>query len=103
METVLLGAVSAFQISGHVWLSNPDHSEHSSVIRAGFHQASNIHNAFLVLKRIYGTEQFPENYSTTLNSVVFVGTILGMLTFGANEQHSLGVRYSDREPRLDLG
>ncbi|KAK7032810.1 MFS Git1p-related glycerophosphoinositol [Favolaschia claudopus] len=29
-----------------------------------------------------GTEQFPQNYATTLNSVVFVGTILGMLTFG---------------------
>ncbi|KAJ6570117.1 MFS Git1p-related glycerophosphoinositol and glycerophosphocholine permease [Mycena vulgaris] len=35
-----------------------------------------------LLKRIYGTEAFPEKYSTTLNSVVFVGTILGMLTFG---------------------
>ncbi|KAJ7116458.1 MFS Git1p-related glycerophosphoinositol and glycerophosphocholine permease [Mycena epipterygia] len=35
-----------------------------------------------ILKRIYGTTAFPSNYSTTLNSVVFVGTILGMLTFG---------------------
>ncbi|KAJ7163975.1 putative metabolite transporter [Mycena crocata] len=35
-----------------------------------------------LLKRIYGTDAFPEKYSTTLNSVVFVGTILGMLSFG---------------------
>ncbi|KAJ7220145.1 MFS Git1p-related glycerophosphoinositol and glycerophosphocholine permease [Mycena pura] len=35
-----------------------------------------------VLKRIYGTTAFPANYSTTLNSVVFAGTIVGMLTFG---------------------
>ncbi|KAJ7671553.1 MFS Git1p-related glycerophosphoinositol and glycerophosphocholine permease [Mycena polygramma] len=35
-----------------------------------------------LLKRIYGTDAFPSNYSTTLNSVVFVGTILGMLSFG---------------------
>ncbi|KAJ6468381.1 metabolite transporter [Mycena sanguinolenta] len=35
-----------------------------------------------LLKRIYGPEAFPAKYSTTLNSVVFVGTILGMLTFG---------------------
>ncbi|KAJ7123705.1 MFS Git1p-related glycerophosphoinositol and glycerophosphocholine permease [Mycena epipterygia] len=35
-----------------------------------------------LLRHIYGTETFPSNYSTTLNSVVFVGTILGMLAFG---------------------
>ncbi|KAJ7911484.1 metabolite transporter [Mycena leptocephala] len=35
-----------------------------------------------LLKRIYGADAFPQKYSTTLNSVVFVGTILGMLTFG---------------------
>ncbi|KAJ7454738.1 metabolite transporter [Mycena latifolia] len=35
-----------------------------------------------LLKRIYGTDAFPAKYSTTLNSVVFVGTIIGMLTFG---------------------
>ncbi|KAJ7746361.1 major facilitator superfamily domain-containing protein [Mycena metata] len=35
-----------------------------------------------LLKRIYGVEAFPTNYSTTLNSSVFAGTILGMLTFG---------------------
>ncbi|KAJ7056676.1 MFS Git1p-related glycerophosphoinositol and glycerophosphocholine permease [Mycena amicta] len=35
-----------------------------------------------LLKRVYGPAAFPSNYSTTLNSSVFVGTILGMLTFG---------------------
>ncbi|KAJ7183190.1 MFS Git1p-related glycerophosphoinositol and glycerophosphocholine permease [Mycena filopes] len=35
-----------------------------------------------LLKRIYGKDAFPPNYSTTLNSSVFAGTILGMLTFG---------------------
>ncbi|KAJ7039634.1 major facilitator superfamily domain-containing protein [Mycena alexandri] len=35
-----------------------------------------------LLKRIYGVDAFPTNYSTTLNSSVFAGTILGMLTFG---------------------
>ncbi|KAF7327429.1 MFS Git1p-related glycerophosphoinositol [Mycena kentingensis (nom. inval.)] len=35
-----------------------------------------------LLRRIYGTDAFPTNYATALNSSVFVGTILGMLTFG---------------------
>jgi MFS family permease len=35
-----------------------------------------------LLKRIYGADAFPKNYSTTLTSIVFAGTIVGMLTFG---------------------
>ncbi|KAF7312065.1 MFS Git1p-related glycerophosphoinositol [Mycena indigotica] len=35
-----------------------------------------------LLKRTYGTAAFPSNYSTTLSSVVFVGTVLGMVSFG---------------------
>ncbi|KAF8207091.1 MFS Git1p-related glycerophosphoinositol and glycerophosphocholine permease [Mycena galopus ATCC 62051] len=35
-----------------------------------------------LLKRIYGTEAFPQNYSTNLNAIVFAGTIIGMLAFG---------------------
>ncbi|KAJ7672147.1 MFS Git1p-related glycerophosphoinositol and glycerophosphocholine permease [Mycena polygramma] len=57
------------------------HSEHSSVARAPTKKWNNNRGP-LVLKRIYGTDAFPANYSTTLNSVVFVGTILGMLSFG---------------------
>lgn len=37
----------------------------------------------IVLKRIYGTaEVTAHNYSTVLSSVVFAGTIVGMLSFG---------------------
>ncbi|KAI0787864.1 metabolite transporter, partial [Fomes fomentarius] len=35
-----------------------------------------------LLKRIYGTEQVTANYSTTLSSLAFAGTVVGMLTFG---------------------
>jgi len=35
-----------------------------------------------LLERIYGTDAFPQNYSTTLTSIGFAGTVLGMLTFG---------------------
>jgi hypothetical protein len=55
-----------------------------------------------VLKRIYGADAFPQKYSTTLNSVVFVGTILGMLTFGTNEKHP-NILYSDLRARMDIG
>jgi MFS family permease len=37
-------------------------------------------NTFLT--RIYGKDFFPSNYSTTLTSIAFAGTIVGMLTFG---------------------
>ena len=35
-----------------------------------------------VLKRLYGKDAFPSNYSTTLTSIGFAGTVVGMLTFG---------------------
>jgi MFS family permease len=35
-----------------------------------------------LLTRIYGKKAFPENYSTTLTSIGFAGTVLGMLSFG---------------------
>ena len=36
-----------------------------------------------VLKRVYGTaETSKHNYSTTLSSLAFAGTVVGMLTFG---------------------
>ena len=36
-----------------------------------------------VLKRIYGTEAINQhNYLTTINSLVFAGSVFGMLTFG---------------------
>ncbi|KAJ7093411.1 MFS Git1p-related glycerophosphoinositol and glycerophosphocholine permease [Mycena belliarum] len=35
-----------------------------------------------LLRRIYGTGLVSEHYSTTLNSVVFAGTVVGMLSFG---------------------
>jgi len=36
-----------------------------------------------VLKRIYGKQRIDaHNYGTTLASVAFAGTIVGMLTFG---------------------
>ncbi|KAJ6509860.1 major facilitator superfamily domain-containing protein [Mycena vulgaris] len=41
-----------------------------------------IGNVNTLLRRIYGTDVVTPNYSTTLNSVVFAGTVLGMLTFG---------------------
>ncbi|KAJ7465465.1 MFS Git1p-related glycerophosphoinositol and glycerophosphocholine permease [Mycena galericulata] len=41
-----------------------------------------IGNVNTLLKRIYGTDVVTQSYSTTLNSVVFAGTIVGMLTFG---------------------
>lgn len=54
-----------------------------------------------LLRHIYGTETFPQNYSTTLNSVVFVGTILGMLTFG--EALACTMDDSQSIARMDLG
>lgn len=35
-----------------------------------------------VLKRVYGTSQITANYSTTLSSLTFAGTVFGMLVFG---------------------
>ncbi|KAH8118254.1 MFS Git1p-related glycerophosphoinositol and glycerophosphocholine permease [Phellopilus nigrolimitatus] len=35
-----------------------------------------------VLKRVYGTEVTDDNYSTTVSSLAFAGTVVGMLTFG---------------------
>jgi MFS family permease len=35
-----------------------------------------------LLKRIYGPDFFPSNYSQTLTSIGFAGTVVGMLTFG---------------------
>ncbi|KAM5538502.1 hypothetical protein V8D89_007835 [Ganoderma adspersum] len=35
-----------------------------------------------LLKRVYGTSQITANYSTTLSSVTFAGTVFGMLVFG---------------------
>ncbi|KAJ7165511.1 major facilitator superfamily domain-containing protein [Mycena crocata] len=35
-----------------------------------------------LLRHIYGPDVISQSYSTTLNSVVFAGTVLGMLTFG---------------------
>ena len=35
-----------------------------------------------VLKRIYGDELTKNNYSTTVSSLAFAGTVVGMLTFG---------------------
>ncbi|KAJ7799663.1 MFS Git1p-related glycerophosphoinositol and glycerophosphocholine permease [Mycena olivaceomarginata] len=36
----------------------------------------------LVLHRIYDAEQFPNNYSITVNGIAFAGNIVGMLVFG---------------------
>jgi hypothetical protein len=48
-----------------------------------------------VLKRVYGTAALSaHNYSTTLSSVGFAGTIVGMLVFGAHR--SLGREHIDR-------
>lgn len=42
----------------------------------------------LVLRRIYGDEAVDShNYSTTLSSVAFAGTIVGMLVFGVLSDH----------------
>lgn len=35
-----------------------------------------------ILTRIYGADFLPKNYSQTLTSIAFAGTIVGMLTFG---------------------
>ena len=35
-----------------------------------------------MLKRIYGSKATQHNYSTTLSSVTFAGTVVGMLVFG---------------------
>ncbi len=35
-----------------------------------------------VLKRIYGPEKITANYSNTISSVAFAGTVVGMLVFG---------------------
>lgn len=35
-----------------------------------------------VLKRIYGPEKITTNYSNTISSVAFAGTVVGMLVFG---------------------
>ncbi|KAI9000516.1 metabolite transporter [Trametes punicea] len=35
-----------------------------------------------LLKRIYGTEKVNTNYSNTINSLAFAGTVVGMLVFG---------------------
>ena len=38
---------------------------------------------FPVLKRVYGAEAVAaNNYSTTVSSVAFAGTVVGMLSFG---------------------
>ena len=42
-----------------------------------------INNVALVLRRVYGAEAVKaHHYSDVLNSLVFAGTIVGMLSFG---------------------
>lgn len=54
----------------------------SSQSAAGF-DVLLILTSFTVLKRIYGADAINNhNYSTTLSSVAFAGTIVGMLVFG---------------------
>jgi len=35
-----------------------------------------------IITRIYGADVLPKNYSQTLTSIAFAGTIVGMLSFG---------------------
>ena len=61
-------------------------SEHAFVscplIRRAMWPKKLIWFILIVLKRVYGTSQITANYSTTLSSLTFAGTVFGMLVFG---------------------
>nr|GAT50232.1 MFS Git1p-related glycerophosphoinositol [Mycena chlorophos] len=46
------------------------------------YQNGNIGSVNTLIKRAYGADAIPSNYSTAINSSIFVGTIVGMLSFG---------------------
>lgn len=57
-------------------------SQHASVPSMSDSAPSNSRTRILVLKRVYGPEQITTNYSNTISSVAFAGTVVGMLVFG---------------------
>lgn len=61
-------------------LHSTTHSQHLYVTFS--HLSRGLPTLITVLNRIYGEELSKHNYSRTVTSLAFVGTIIGMITFG---------------------